>query len=677
MKNKFFALLITMALILTLLPATALAANTLEVGAGMYDLTEVGLNAAIADASDGDTIKFTASGTIPLTNDIVIDKSITLDMNGQTVGLNSPSTFDFLSIPNGYSVTVKGPGTITTNTYIYVNNTATLTVQGDAVVEGTGVWQTLMNYGTVSMMGGALRQTNGNFVFQNSGAATFDNVTIETSHGDGSVIWAADGTLTLNNCTTRNNFWGTMTGTLPSVILVSGSGAVTLNGGFVTGPAGATLPAIEAASTTTLTNNGATITNGYVKKLGDLSVSVSSGVAKVTLASQTAEPGVTYYYKMTAADDTAAKPASYESAAFASTGWTPYSAATDISAAGTAAVYVQVVKVGDSEQKIYGWGQGSATPAAVPLTGVSISNISPQVGDTLTANVTPSDAAVSYQWQADGVNAASGGTGASYTVQQGDVGKAITVIVTGTGGYTGTATSTATDKVKAANTAGGGQTISPGSAPAVGIGFTFNGDHARLAAADTVQVNGVTLNPGDYSITSGSTIVTLKKAYLDTLAPGTYTLKVNYQGSVFATSTFIIGAPSSPSGAPYIIAHPQDQTVTAGQTTAFSVTAGGAARYQWQINRGSGWEDISGAAGASYTTRAVTVANSGYQYRCVVSNADGSVTSNAAALKVTGSKSVPQTGDSSRPGLWMGLGISALAGLAAVGFAWRKLRKDA
>lgn len=370
MKKRLLSILLTFCLALTLLPVTAEAVgSTLEVGeGGTYALTEAGLNAAISAASDGDTIQFITGGTIAMTADITINKSITLDLNGQTVGLNSSTTFDFLSIPNGYSVTVKGPGTITTNTCIEVKNTATLTVQGGAVIEGTGDWQTLINYGTVSMAGGALRQTNGNYALQNSGTTTFTDVTIETSNASGPVIWAAEGTLTLNNCTTRNNFSGTMTGTLPSVIYVTGSSAVTLNGGSVTAPAGSTLPAIEAISATTFTNNGAIITNGYVKKLGDLPVSVSCGADKVTLASQTPEAGVTYYYKTTTTDDTANKPASYGSAAFNSAGWTAFSAATDIPMTGAATVYVQVVKVGDSEQKIYGWGQGNATPYKISVT---------------------------------------------------------------------------------------------------------------------------------------------------------------------------------------------------------------------------------------------------------------------------------------------------------------------
>ena len=366
MKKRLLALLLTAALILTWLPATAKAATTLQVGgSGSYAMDEAGLNAAISAASDGDTIRFVSSGTITLTANIMINKSITLDLNGQTIDF-ATGDFNRVILPQvpPVSVTIQGPGNISTYNDIFVYIGSTLTVQGDAVIEGTKNSPTVTNYGTLLMTDGTLRQKNGQYVLLNSGTATFDNVKIETSNGSGSVIWANNGTLTLNNCTTINNFSGPMTGTLPSVILVSNSAAVTLNRGSVTAPAGSTLPAILVYKNATLTNNGAAISGGYVIKFSDLSVSVSSGAGKVTLAQQTAEPGVTYYYKTTAADDTAGKP-SYDTD-FNPAGWTAFSAATDIATASTATVYVQVVKVGDGTHRIYGWGQGSAVPTAAP-----------------------------------------------------------------------------------------------------------------------------------------------------------------------------------------------------------------------------------------------------------------------------------------------------------------------
>src|SRR6266700_4028280 len=86
-------------------------------------------------------------------------------------------------------------------------------------------------------------------------------------------------------------------------------------------------------------------------------------------------------------------------------------------------------------------------------------------------------------------------------------------------------------------------------------------------------------------------------------------------------------------GAPYIIAQPVNQTVTAGQTATFSVTAAGTAplAYQWQKNGA----DISGATGASYTIPVTTTSDSGEQFRVVVSNSGGSVTSMPATLTVS------------------------------------------
>jgi hypothetical protein len=84
--------------------------------------------------------------------------------------------------------------------------------------------------------------------------------------------------------------------------------------------------------------------------------------------------------------------------------------------------------------------------------------------------------------------------------------------------------------------------------------------------------------------------------------------------------------------APSITVQPMNQTVAAGQTATFSVTASGngTLSYQWQMNDA----DISGANSASYTTPATTAANSGERFRVKISNAYGSVTSNEATLTV-------------------------------------------
>ncbi|PYT94320.1 MAG: hypothetical protein DMG36_05070, partial [Acidobacteria bacterium] len=83
---------------------------------------------------------------------------------------------------------------------------------------------------------------------------------------------------------------------------------------------------------------------------------------------------------------------------------------------------------------------------------------------------------------------------------------------------------------------------------------------------------------------------------------------------------------------PSIIMQPASQTVAAGQTATFSVTATGTAplAYQWQRSGTA----ISGATSASYTTPATTTADNGTQFAVAVSNSAGSVTSSAATLSV-------------------------------------------
>lgn len=88
----------------------------------------------------------------------------------------------------------------------------------------------------------------------------------------------------------------------------------------------------------------------------------------------------------------------------------------------------------------------------------------------------------------------------------------------------------------------------------------------------------------------------------------------------------------SQSSAPAITSQPASQTVAPGQTAIFSATATGTLplNYQWQMNGAN----IIGAASASYTTPATSTANSGEQFRVLVSNNLGFATSNAATLTV-------------------------------------------
>jgi hypothetical protein len=86
------------------------------------------------------------------------------------------------------------------------------------------------------------------------------------------------------------------------------------------------------------------------------------------------------------------------------------------------------------------------------------------------------------------------------------------------------------------------------------------------------------------------------------------------------------------SAAPAITTQPLSQVVAVGQTAAFSVAAAGTAplTFQWKRNGAS----ISGATSATYTTAPTTLSDNGVQFTVVVSNSQGTATSNAATLTV-------------------------------------------
>ena len=113
---------------------------------------------------------------------------------------------------------------------------------------------------------------------------------------------------------------------------------------------------------------------------------------------------------------------------------------------------------------------------------------------------------------------------------------------------------------------------------------------------------------------------------------------MNYDGTVdqYEFDTYALtGWSNGNTGTLAITAQPASQTVAPGATATFSVTATGAAplAYQWY----QGTTAISGATAASYTTPAVTAANSGATYSVTVSNASGTVTSSSATLTVSAS----------------------------------------
>jgi len=116
--------------------------------------------------------------------------------------------------------------------------------------------------------------------------------------------------------------------------------------------------------------------------------------------------------------------------------------------------------------------------------------------------------------------------------------------------------------------------------------------------------------------------------------------------------------------APSIQTQPQSQTVTAGKTAQFSVTASGrpSPTYSWSFNG----TVISGATSATYSIGSVQSSNAG-AYTVTVSNSLGSVTSNPATLTVNAAtSSAGGSGGGGAPSIWfvLAVAVAAIARLA-------------
>lgn len=138
-----------------------------------------------------------------------------------------------------------------------------------------------------------------------------------------------------------------------------------------------------------------------------------------------------------------------------------------------------------------------------------------------------------------------------------------------------------------------------------------------------------------------------------TSATYSFTAAILQSGEQFrAVFTNVVGTATSDAAtftidltprAPLITTQPTDQTVQDGQNVTFTVAASGypIPNVQWQISTdGTTFTDIADATPASYTFVA-SAAQNGNEFRAVVTNSQGSVTSSAATLTVAAVSAPP------------------------------------
>jgi pectate lyase len=131
---------------------------------------------------------------------------------------------------------------------------------------------------------------------------------------------------------------------------------------------------------------------------------------------------------------------------------------------------------------------------------------------------------------------------------------------------------------------------------------------------------------------TGATNASLAIASAQTSDSGSYTVDVTNSAATITSDTAILTVNPPPAVAPTITTQPTAQTVTLGASASFTVAASGTAplTYQWQKDT----VNITGATSATYSIPATQLSHAG-QYRVIVSNSAGPVTSNAVALTLT------------------------------------------
>jgi pectate lyase/pectin methylesterase-like acyl-CoA thioesterase len=156
---------------------------------------------------------------------------------------------------------------------------------------------------------------------------------------------------------------------------------------------------------------------------------------------------------------------------------------------------------------------------------------------------------------------------------------------------------------------------------------------------------------------------------------GDYTVVVtDVAGSTTsAVATLTVSAGAVP---PSIVIDPVGNTIPVGGSHSFGLTVNGTAplSYQWQksTDGGTNYGDVGGATAAAYEITGATLADAGL-YRVVVTNAQGSATSAAAALAVTQTPAitVQPVGAVLNPGAALALSVTA-TGSPAPTYQWRK-----
>ncbi len=323
---------------------------------------------------------------------------------------------------------------------------------------------------------------------------------------------------------------------------------------------------------------------------------------------------------------------------------------------------VTVGQAGDYTAVVFNCS-GSVTSSVATLTVLELPAIAipPQsqsvvVGGNATFDVTATGTdPLSYQWQLNDVDlpGANSSTLILTGVTANQAGNYAAVVANSAGSVTSIVATLTVLVPPAIATPPASQTVTAGGSASFNVTATgtapfsyqwqFKGANIPGATSATLALTGVTTNQaGNYAV-----------------------VVINSAGFVTSsTATLTVLVP------PAITTPPASQTVTAGGSATFNVTATGTAplSYQWQFNGA----DLSGANSATLALTGVTTNEAG-NYAAVVANSAGSVTSIVATLTVR----VPPAITAQPANLSVTAGASATFSVTATGteplsYQWAK-----
>jgi len=312
----------------------------------------------------------------------------------------------------------------------------------------------------------------------------------------------------------------------------------------------------------------------------------------------------------------------------------------------------------------------TVNPAAVaPSITTQPGNQTVIAGQTAAFNVSATGTApLSYQWRKNGANI-TGATSSSYTTPAtttADSGSTFSVVVTNSAGSATSNNATLTVNAPAVapsiTSHPANQTVTAGQMATFSVSASGTAPLSYQWRKNGLYITGATSSsyttPATTTADSGSTFSVVVTNSAGSTTSNNATLTVN-----------------AAAVAPSITTQPANQTVTAGQTAMFSVSATGTAPmgYQWRKNG----TNITGATSSSYSTPATTTTDSGSSFSVVISNSAGSVSSNNATLRVNQAAAVAPS-ITTQPGnqtvtAGQTATFSVLAtGTAPLSYQWRK-----